>query len=56
MRCALGDRVARPFRARLHVLTGQEAERLGMVSKAVPREEVLDEALRVTGTLYGAQA
>jgi enoyl-CoA hydratase len=33
------------------MLTGEEAERLGMVSKAVPREQVLDEALRVAGTL-----
>jgi enoyl-CoA hydratase len=33
------------------MLTGEEAERLGMVSKALPREQVLDEALRVAGTL-----
>jgi enoyl-CoA hydratase len=33
------------------MLTGEEAERLGMVSKAVPREQVLDEALRVADTL-----
>ncbi len=33
------------------MLTGAEAERLGMVSKAVPREHVLDEALAVAQTL-----
>jgi enoyl-CoA hydratase len=33
------------------MLTGEEAERLGMVSKAVPREQVLDEALRVADTI-----
>ncbi|MDQ2722738.1 MAG: enoyl-CoA hydratase/isomerase family protein [Actinomycetota bacterium] len=33
------------------MLTGAEAERIGMVSKALPREEVLDEALRVAETL-----
>lgn len=33
------------------MLTGEEAERLGMVSKAVPRDQVLDEALRVADTL-----
>jgi enoyl-CoA hydratase len=33
------------------MVTGEEAERLGMVSKALPREEVLDEALRVADTL-----
>ena len=33
------------------MLTGEEAERLGMVSKALPREQVLDEALRVAATL-----
>jgi enoyl-CoA hydratase len=38
------------------MLTGAEAERLGMVSKAVPRDQVLDEALRVAGVLAnGAQ-
>ncbi len=33
------------------MLTGAEAERIGMVSKALPREQVLDEALRVAETL-----
>ena len=33
------------------MLTGEEAERLGMVSKAVPREQVLDEALRIADEL-----
>lgn len=33
------------------MLTGEEAERLGMVSKAVPREQVLEEALRVADSL-----
>jgi enoyl-CoA hydratase len=43
-------------KARYYLLTGEmisgeEAERLGMVSKAVPREQVLDEALRVATEL-----
>lgn len=43
-------------KARYYLLTGEmvggsEAERIGMVSKALPREQVLDEALRVAGTL-----
>src|SRR3989440_11100785 len=33
------------------MITGEEAERLGMVSKALPRDQVLDEALRVAGGL-----
>jgi enoyl-CoA hydratase len=33
------------------MLTGEEAERLGMVSKAVPRDQVLDEAMRVASSL-----
>jgi enoyl-CoA hydratase len=33
------------------MITGEEAERLGMVSKAVPRDEVLGEALRVADSL-----
>ena len=33
------------------MITGAEAERIGLVSKAVPRDQVLDEALRVAGTL-----
>jgi enoyl-CoA hydratase len=33
------------------MLTGAEAERIGMVAKALPREQVLDEALSVAGTL-----
>jgi enoyl-CoA hydratase len=33
------------------MLTGAEAERIGMVAKAVPREQVLDEALRVADAL-----
>jgi enoyl-CoA hydratase len=43
-------------RARYYLLTGEmvtgaEAERIGLVSKCVPREEVLTEAFRVAGTL-----
>jgi enoyl-CoA hydratase len=43
-------------RARYYLLTGEmvtgtEAERIGLVSKAVPREQVLTEALRVADTL-----
>ena len=38
------------------MVTGAEAERLGMVAKALPRDQVLDEALRVAETLAtGAQ-
>ena len=38
------------------MITGEEAERLGMVSKAVPRDQVLDEALRVAdGLATGSQ-
>lgn len=38
------------------MVTGAEAERLGMVAKALPREQVLDEALRVADVLAtGAQ-
>lgn len=38
------------------MITGAEAERIGMVAKALPREQVLDEALRVADTLAtGAQ-
>src|SRR5579871_2416631 len=33
------------------MITGEEAERMGMVSKALPRDQVLDEALRVADTL-----
>lgn len=33
------------------MITGAEAERIGMVSKAVPREQVLEEALRVAQRL-----
>src|SRR4249920_1298943 len=33
------------------MITGEEAERLGMVSKAVPRDQVLDEALRIADSL-----
>ncbi|MCE3552758.1 enoyl-CoA hydratase/isomerase family protein [Pseudonocardia sp. RS11V-5] len=48
-------------KARYYLLTGEmvtgvEAERLGMVAKALPREQVLDEALRVADVLAtGAQ-
>jgi len=48
-------------KARYHLLTGEmidgaEAERMGLVSKAVPRAEVLPEALRVAANLAtGAQ-
>ena len=43
-------------KARYYLLTGEmilgeEAERIGMVSKALPREEVLGEAMRVAGEL-----
>jgi enoyl-CoA hydratase len=43
-------------KARYYLLTGEmvtgaEAERLGMVAKALPRDQVLDEALRVADTL-----
>jgi enoyl-CoA hydratase len=38
------------------MITGEEAERLGLVSKAVPRDQVLDEALRVAnGLATGSQ-
>ncbi|HEX7323134.1 MAG TPA: enoyl-CoA hydratase/isomerase family protein [Mycobacterium sp.] len=38
------------------MITGAEAERFGMVAKALPRDQVLDEALRVADTLAtGAQ-
>jgi enoyl-CoA hydratase len=38
------------------MITGAEAERIGMVAKALPRDQVLDEALRVAETLAtGAQ-
>lgn len=33
------------------MVTGEEAERIGLVSKALPREQVLDEALRVADAL-----
>ena len=33
------------------MITGAEAERLGMVAKALPRDQVLDEALRVADVL-----
>ena len=43
-------------KARYYLLTGEmvtgaEAERIGLVSKAVPRKQVLDEALRVADAL-----
>ena len=38
------------------MLTGAEAERIGLVSKALPREQVLDEAMRVAQVMAtGAQ-
>nr|WP_281379790.1 enoyl-CoA hydratase/isomerase family protein [Flexivirga oryzae] len=38
------------------MLTGAEAERIGLISKAVPRDEVLDEAMRVAQVMAtGAQ-
>ncbi|MDN5873162.1 MAG: enoyl-CoA hydratase/isomerase family protein [Sinobacteraceae bacterium] len=45
-----------PAKAKYYLLTGEmisgaEAERIGLVSKAVPREQVLEEALRVADTL-----
>jgi enoyl-CoA hydratase len=33
------------------MLTGAEAERLGMISKALPRDQVLGEALRIADNL-----
>ena len=48
-------------KARYHLLTGEmltgaEAARIGMVAKALPREQVLDEALRIADNLAaGAQ-
>jgi enoyl-CoA hydratase len=48
-------------RARYYLLTGEmvtgaEAERIGLVAKALPREQVLDEALRIADALAtGAQ-
>jgi enoyl-CoA hydratase len=33
------------------MLTGAEAERIGMVTKAIPRDEVVDEALRIADCL-----
>jgi len=33
------------------MITGEEAERMGMVSKALPRDQVLDEALRMADEL-----
>lgn len=33
------------------MLTGAEAERIGMVTRALPQDEVLDEALRIAATL-----
>ncbi len=33
------------------MVTGEEAERIGLVSKAVPREQVLEEALAVAARL-----
>ncbi|RAV15757.1 enoyl-CoA hydratase [Mycolicibacterium sp. GF69] len=48
-------------KARYYLLTGEmvsgiEAERIGMVAKALPREQVLDEALRIADALaIGAQ-
>ena len=38
------------------MITGAEAERIGMVAKALPRDQVLDEALRIAdGLATGAQ-
>ena len=48
-------------KAKYYLMTGEmidgvEAERIGMVAKALPREQVLDEALRVADVLAtGAQ-
>lgn len=48
-------------KARYYLLTGEmlsgaEAERIGLVAKALPREQVLDEALRIAdGLAVGAQ-
>ena len=45
-----------PAKAKYYLLTGEmltgaEAERIGLVSKAVAKEQVLDEALRVAGVI-----
>ncbi len=50
-RCSLGMAKARYYLLTGEMITGEEAERLGMVSKAVPRDQVLDEALRVADLL-----
>jgi enoyl-CoA hydratase len=47
----MGMAKARYYLLTGEMLTGEEAERLGMVSKALPRDEVLDEALRIADTL-----
>jgi enoyl-CoA hydratase len=33
------------------MVSGAEAERIGMVTKSLPRDQVLDEALRIADTL-----
>lgn len=48
-------------RARYYLLTGEfvtgaEAERIGLVSKSLPRDQVLDEALRVAETIAANSA
>jgi NAD(P)-dependent dehydrogenase (short-subunit alcohol dehydrogenase family) len=46
-----GMATARYYLLTGEMITGEETERLGMVSRAVPREEVLDEALRAADSL-----
>lgn len=48
---AMGMPKARYYLLTGEMITGEEAERVGLVSRAVPREQVLDEALRVADTL-----
>ena len=53
---AQADYLARYYLLTGEMITGEEAERLGMVSKALPRAQVLDEALRVAdGLASGSQ-
>lgn len=49
MLCGLAK--ARYYLLTGEMVTGTEAERIGLVSKAVPRDQVLGEALRVANTL-----
>ncbi len=52
----IGMAKARYYLLTGEMVTGAEAERIGLVAKALPREQVLDEALRVAdGLATGAQ-